>query len=192
MNSTVWPFSDLLPGHYAAILADPPLDFRAYTKLDENNWNGRRDAEKHYAVMTLDEIAALPVSQLAAPDAHLFLWTTGPHLPQALRVLEAWGFRYSGMGFVVLMRMLQDVTRSDFAQWHVKVVASIPCGTRKHEQHVDMYGTESSGQLEPGQALGDVLSRGRKAAPVARDRTSQRIHIHGIGSILQQTERYGK
>jgi N6-adenosine-specific RNA methylase IME4 len=98
--SAVWPFGDLRPGHYAAILADPPWHFRTYTKLDENNWNGRRDAEKHYAVMTLDEIAALPVSQLAAPDAHLFLWTTGPHLPQALCVLEAWGFRYSGMGFV--------------------------------------------------------------------------------------------
>jgi N6-adenosine-specific RNA methylase IME4 len=49
--------------------------------------------------MEFEEIAALPVASLAANDAHLFLWTTGPHLPQALKVIEAWGFRYSGIGF---------------------------------------------------------------------------------------------
>ena len=46
-----------------------------------------------------DEIKALPVATIAARDCHLFFWTTGPHLPQALTVLCAWGFRYSGIAF---------------------------------------------------------------------------------------------
>jgi N6-adenosine-specific RNA methylase IME4 len=100
MTGMAWPFGDLLAGHYAAILADPPWHFRTYTPLDNGNWAGRRDAAKHYQVMSLDEIAALPVVDLAAKDAHLFLWTTGPHLPQSLKVIEAWGFRFSGSGFV--------------------------------------------------------------------------------------------
>lgn len=48
---------------------------------------------------SLDEIKALPVATIAARDCHLFFWATGPHLPQALDVMVAWGFRYSGIAF---------------------------------------------------------------------------------------------
>lgn len=93
------PFADLAHGHFAAIVADPPWHFRARTALQMSNWTSRRDAEKHYAVMGVDDIAALPVKALAAPDAHLFLCTTGPCLRQAFEVMEAWGFRYSAVAF---------------------------------------------------------------------------------------------
>jgi N6-adenosine-specific RNA methylase IME4 len=92
-------FAGLKPRHYHAIMADPPWHFRARTALQVGNWTSRRDAEKHYKVMGLDEIAALPVKELAHKDCHLFLWTTGPNLPHALEIIPAWGFRYSGMGF---------------------------------------------------------------------------------------------
>lgn len=85
--------------HFKAIVADPPWHFRARTALQMSNWTSRRDAEKHYAVMGIDDIASLPVRDLAAPDAHLFLWTTGPCLRQAFEVIEAWGFRYSAVAF---------------------------------------------------------------------------------------------
>lgn len=84
---------------YGAILADPPWHFRARTALQVGNWTSRRDAEKHYPVMGLDDIKALPVGDMAAKDAHLFLWTTGPCLRQAFDVIEAWGFRYSAIAF---------------------------------------------------------------------------------------------
>lgn len=84
---------------YGAILADPPWHFKSRTALQSSNWTSRRDAEKHYDVMGADDIAALPVRDLAAKDAHLFLWTTGPCLPIAFEVIKAWGFRYSAMGF---------------------------------------------------------------------------------------------
>ena len=86
-------------GPFAAILADPPWHFRARTALQVGNWTSRRDAEKHYAVMGVDDIAALPVKDIAAKDAHLFLWTTGPCLRQSFDVMEAWGFRYSAVAF---------------------------------------------------------------------------------------------
>lgn len=94
-----WPFGDLLPGRYAAILADPPWHFRARTALQVSDWTSRRDVEKHYQVMDAADIAALPVKLLAAKDAHLFLWTTGPCLRLAFDVIEAWGFRYSAVAF---------------------------------------------------------------------------------------------
>jgi N6-adenosine-specific RNA methylase IME4 len=93
------PFQNLPQRHYGAILADPPWHFRARTALQVGNWTSRRDAEKHYSVMGLEDICALPVKELAAKDAHLFIWTTGPCLRQTFEVIEAWGFRYSAVAF---------------------------------------------------------------------------------------------
>jgi len=48
-----------------------------------------------YGQMTVAEIAALPVAEIAAPDAHLYLWTTNRYLFDAKAIVEAWGFRYA-------------------------------------------------------------------------------------------------
>lgn len=50
--------------------------------------------------MTLAEIKAVPIPSIAARDCHLFLWTTTPHLVEALEVMKVWGFRYSTVAFV--------------------------------------------------------------------------------------------
>lgn len=96
---TEWPFGSLARGHYKALVVDPPWHFRARTALQMSNWTSRRDAERHYAVMGIDDIKALPVRDLAAPDAHLFIWTTGPMLEKTFDVIKAWGFRYSAVAF---------------------------------------------------------------------------------------------
>jgi len=82
-------------GGWDCIVADPPWTF--VTRSDKGKG---RSPEQHYSVMSLDDIMAMPVKDVAADDCHLFLWTTGPVLPDAFRVIDAWGFRYSGMGFV--------------------------------------------------------------------------------------------
>ena len=61
-------------------------------------------AEKHYPTMGIDEICALPVADLAAPDSVLFLWATFPQLPEALRLINAWGFTYKSVAFVWLKK----------------------------------------------------------------------------------------
>lgn len=86
-------------GGFRCIYADPPWHFRARTALQTRNFESARDAEKHYPTMGLDDIMALPVRSLAARDAHLFIWTTGPCLRQTFDVIEAWGFRYSAVAF---------------------------------------------------------------------------------------------
>ena len=53
-----------------------------------------KSPEAHYSTMDLAAIKALPVHELAAPDCYLFMWSTWPHLPQALDVMNAWGFEY--------------------------------------------------------------------------------------------------
>ena len=93
--SSEWPFGDIPRGRYAAILADPPWNFVTYSESGQG-----RSASRHYEVMTFEEIASLPVHDVAARNAWLFLWVPGPHLPFGLQPIERWGFRYSGFGFV--------------------------------------------------------------------------------------------
>lgn len=47
-----------------------------------------------YRTMTVEDISALPVSQIAAPVAHLYLWVPNALLPWGLQVMDAWGFDY--------------------------------------------------------------------------------------------------
>jgi len=50
-----------------------------------------------YPTMSVDDICAMPVCDLAEDDAHLYLWTTQAFLRDAYRVLDAWGFRQGAM-----------------------------------------------------------------------------------------------
>ena len=54
--------------------------------------------------MSIDELFALPVKRLAEKDCLLFLWATFPQLPEALRLIKAWGFTFKTVAFVWLKR----------------------------------------------------------------------------------------
>ena len=87
-------FAALRPaGGFSLIMADPPWRFLTYGPKGRG-----RSAERHYPTMTLDEIAALPVATLAAPDCLLWLWATNPLLPWAFEIVEAWGFEFRTAG----------------------------------------------------------------------------------------------
>lgn len=49
--------------------------------------------------MTVEDICALPVPEIAADDCILFMWATYPKLKEALQVIDAWGFKYKTIGF---------------------------------------------------------------------------------------------
>ena len=53
----------------------------------------------HYPTMKTEDICALPVQDLAADNCALIMWATFPKLPDALRVMSAWGFRYVTTAF---------------------------------------------------------------------------------------------
>jgi N6-adenosine-specific RNA methylase IME4 len=72
---------------YGTILVDPPWPEYGGGKI-------KRGADRHYPLMHVDDIAAMPVESLALPDSHLFLWVTNNFLPSGLEVMRAWGFRY--------------------------------------------------------------------------------------------------
>jgi N6-adenosine-specific RNA methylase IME4 len=82
------------PKYYKVIYADPPWTFSTYSRKGKG-----RSAEAYYDCMTLADIKALPVTEWAADDCVLFLWTTDPLLEKAFEVISAWGFTYKTVGF---------------------------------------------------------------------------------------------
>jgi N6-adenosine-specific RNA methylase IME4/ParB-like chromosome segregation protein Spo0J len=75
-------------GKYRVIYADPPW---SYGNTQPDYHTEQRD---HYPVMSLSDICALPVRDIAEEDAVLFLWVTSPILEEAFEVINAWGFTY--------------------------------------------------------------------------------------------------
>lgn len=74
---------------YPIIYADPPWRYENPPMGGTN-----RSIENHYPTMTLEEICALPVADLATDDAMLYLWATAPKLAECMQVITAWGFEY--------------------------------------------------------------------------------------------------
>lgn len=82
-------FSGLNPP-YSTIVADPPWPVEKVRRRVRPNQTAALD----YSTMSMDDIAVMPVADLAADVATLFLWTVDKHLYATRAVLEGWGFAY--------------------------------------------------------------------------------------------------
>ena len=75
---------------FGTVLADPPWRFTNRTgKVAPEH---RRLAR--YQTMSTEEICNMPVADLVAQPAHLYLWVPNALLPDGLQVMQAWGFTY--------------------------------------------------------------------------------------------------
>jgi len=88
---TIVDFAHHLRGRkFKTVLADPPWRF--------TNRTGKMAPEhkrlNRYGTMTTEEICQLPVAEVLDRTAHLYLWTPNALLPDALKVMSAWGFEY--------------------------------------------------------------------------------------------------
>jgi len=75
---------------YTTVLADPPWLERGGGKI-------KRGADRHYPLLKTEQIMAMPVPSFSEKNSHLYLWITNNHLPDGLRVMEAWGYDYKTM-----------------------------------------------------------------------------------------------
>lgn len=78
---------------YNVIYADPPWSYK------NKNTGGSlvSGAAAKYPTLTQEDLKTLPIKDIADKDSVLFLWATVPLLPEALDVMNAWGFKYKTM-----------------------------------------------------------------------------------------------
>lgn len=86
-------FNDLIGNKYQVILADPPW-------LYYGDPNKNQAAGKHYSCMNLQQLSKLPVKSIAAKDAVLYMWATGPKLEESICLINNWGFKFRTVAHV--------------------------------------------------------------------------------------------
>lgn len=79
---------EAIKGKYRIIYADPPWQ---YGNTMPDTFTEQRD---HYPTMPLKDICDMPIREIVADNAVLFLWVTSPILEESFDVVRAWGFKY--------------------------------------------------------------------------------------------------
>lgn len=79
---------------YNIIYADPPWTYKVWSKKGKG-----RSAESHYKCMNKEDIQKLPIENICADNAVLFLWVTYPCLLEGIELIEKWGFTYKTCAF---------------------------------------------------------------------------------------------
>jgi len=138
---------DLPKGRYSVILADCPWTFETYSGKGKG-----KSAEQHYNTMSLEQIKAMPVKQLARADCSLFMWVTWPLLQEGLDTMKAWGFEYKTCAFTWMK--LNQKTKSLF------MGMGMSC-TRANSE-VCLYATRGHPKRLDGGVPSAVLSKRRE------------------------------
>jgi N6-adenosine-specific RNA methylase IME4 len=93
-------FPKLPNNQYQILYADPPWDYKGQTQHAGKQSSNTGGASSHYPTITLNHLKTLNIPQITASNALLFLWTSSPHLPQAIQLGEAWKFKYATIAFI--------------------------------------------------------------------------------------------
>ena len=103
-------FPKLPEKKYSILYADPPWHYNGKMQYDRSavvdlnqNWEKNifiSSACFKYPTVKTSHLKELPVGQIAEGDSLLFMWTTNPHLAQAIELGNAWGFEYKTVAFV--------------------------------------------------------------------------------------------
>ena len=93
-------FPPLPRRRFAIIYADPPWDYKG--QLQHTGPSGRDSggAIRHYSTIKLADLMQLPISSIADENCLLFMWSSSPHLDQAIDLGKAWGFQWATIAFV--------------------------------------------------------------------------------------------
>jgi len=117
---------------FRTVLADPPWAFECW-----NAKGGHKSASAHYDTQGIDFLASLPVKDILADDACLFVWACWPTLPDAFRLIEAWGFTYKTLGFNWVKCTGAGTARMGLGYWTRANTEPCLLGTRGKPQRMD-------------------------------------------------------
>lgn len=107
-------FAELYPQlpdkNFDIIYADPPWDYNGKLQFDKTSKSAEEidlsrnifisSASFKYPTLKIAELMNIPVQKIAKDDCLLFMWTSNPHLAQAIELGKAWGFEYRTVAFV--------------------------------------------------------------------------------------------
>jgi len=115
---------------YQIIYADPPWEH------DDKMLFHPISQHHHYSTMSVEDICALPIIDIADKDCVLFLWAISPMLPEAIRVMEAWGFKYRTIGFCWNKTTTGGHWVSNMGRWTMGNIEISLLGVKGHPKRI--------------------------------------------------------
>lgn len=157
---------------YQVIYADPPWDYGGREQHNKKKRN--MCVVDHYATMTLEQIKALNVKGVCHKDCLLFMWSSSPHLDQAIDLMKAWGFEYKTIAFVWDKKKTNPGYYT-LSQCEICIVGKrgkFPDrGSRKERQFLsEMRGRHSAKPIEVRERIERMFPTARKLEMFARSR----------------------
>ena len=166
---------------FSIVYADPPWDYAGQRQHRGSASELSGGAETHYPTVDARELAELPVERIAADDCLLFMWSSSPHLDQAIELGKAWGFRWATVAFVWDKRKINPgyytMSQCELCLVFKKGRIPRPRGARNIRQLVSIERTEHSRKpdevrrridaLFPDQAKIELFARTRAPGWVA-------------------------
>ncbi len=91
------PFPDK---QYQILYADPPWDYKGQLQYTGVGGQDSGGAIRHYPTISVKEMLDWNIASISSDNCLLFMWSSSPHLDQAIRLGKAWGFRWATVAFV--------------------------------------------------------------------------------------------
>jgi N6-adenosine-specific RNA methylase IME4 len=177
------PFAHLR-NDYRVVIADPPWSFKSNSAAKPG-----RNAMRHYDVMPLAEIAKLPVKDVVADDAVLWLWITGPFLAIGAHkpIMSSWGFEPSGMGFV-WVKLNPNAPAATFSERDLAMGGGFT--TRKNCEFVVIGKRGKSVRKSAG--VHEVIIEPRREHSRKPEKFYQRVQAYSDGPYLEMFARQSR
>jgi len=85
---------------YSIIYADPPWDYKGQLQHTGSGGKESGGAVRHYPTVPVSEMKTGDVASISEENCLLFMWSSSPHLDQAIQLGKAWGFQWATVAFV--------------------------------------------------------------------------------------------
>ena len=92
-------YSKLPKKKFDIIYLDPPWDYGGKLQYDKSKYYVS-GAKLNYSTIPLESLKNLPINRISSDDSLLFLWVTGTHMAQGIRLAEGWAYSYRTIAFV--------------------------------------------------------------------------------------------
>ena len=93
-------FKKLPDKKYQIIYCDPPWDYKGQTQHKGKGKTSSGGAVTHYNTVPLKALKQLDIQEISDKDCLLFMWSSSPHLDQAIELGKEWGFRFATIAFI--------------------------------------------------------------------------------------------
>ena len=105
---------------YKVIYADPPWHYGSKSAVNNSSGSEIKPLKDQYTTTKTKDLCNMDVKSICEDESVLFMWVTDSHLPDALEIIKAWGFKYKTIAFNWVKTTSKGNYCKNVAPWTMK------------------------------------------------------------------------